>query len=160
MLSDEDLARARKVARLRAKDLSRNHHDREDIEQEAVLAALQKPEFSNKAARWGAANEKARQMHRDQVRDRSNSGRFKPKPLNLDVEALQALPTVRQAIDDLIRRALSACEGRTALAAAAIGMGHSTLKRRLRAWRGLGCDAHGSRRTKPPQPAEASRTAE
>lgn len=153
MLLDEDLPRLRRVARLRALDLSRNHHDREDIEQEALLAALQHPEFSTKAARWGAADAAARQRRdargptirgiaRSQTLEFTRSGRFARKGegvvKRIDHVALAALPSVEQVVDDLVRRALAAADGRQKEAAAAIGMGYRTLKTRLRRWRARG----------------------
>jgi DNA-binding NtrC family response regulator len=156
MLPAEELTRLQKVARLRALDLSRNHHDREDIEQEALLAALQKPEFSTKAARWGASDEAARQRRarrsaidagiprppRREALEFTKSGRFARKgegvTPRVDHAALAALPTVKQVVDDLVRRALAAADGRQKEAAAAIGMGYRTLKTRLRSWRARG----------------------
>lgn len=159
MLSDEDLAILLTVARRKAEALSRNGHDREDLEQEALLAALRKPEYSTKAARWGAGMA-ARKQRATQPRERHRGGQFVSRVLQLDVETLKTLPTVRQAVDDLVRRALAACDGQTALAAAAIGMGHTTLKARLRSWRALGLDAPPQRTAQARAPAAARSSTE
>lgn len=159
-----DLEHLRKIAWHEARRLTRNRADQEDIAQEAMLAALQKPEYSTQAARWGARCAARQQRRAARVRvledlsqqpaalrperrlslhdARGRGGRFVPRGQSvvrpMDVEALKSLPTVRQVVDDLVRRALAACDGCTRLAAAAIGMGHTTLKVRLRAWRALG----------------------
>jgi DNA-directed RNA polymerase specialized sigma24 family protein len=174
MLSEEDLSILRTVARRKAGQLSRHCQDREDLEQEALLAALRKPEFSTKAARWGAgvaarkqraaARPRPPERHWTLHQERGRSGQFVPRGQGavraLDVEAIKSLPTVRQVVDDLVRRALAACDGSTRLAAAAIGMGHTTLTRRLRSWRALGLDAPPQRTAQARAPAAARSSTE
>ena len=184
MVSDEELAHLQKVARLKAKDLTRDYHDREDVEQEALLAAMQQPnpEWAAQSGRWAAsrAMRKVRRRRREMATDeldvaadtqrsarhwsphqeRDGYGVFVKKGQGgverpIDVQALKALPSVREAIDDLIRRALAATGGRIELAATAIRMGHTTLKRRLHALRVLGLPTGQPERAPARGPAAA-----
>jgi len=181
MLSDQDLELLQKVARRKARQLSRHRQDQEDLEQDALLGALQKPEYSTRAARFAAGMSARRQRRAAKVRllegigelsdepgaerhwslhqERGRGGQFVPRgqgvACRLDVETIKALPTMRQVVDDLVRRAFAACDGRIALAAAALGMGPRAFRRRLRALDRAGSPA-GTPAARTPAAARSS----